>query len=57
MDHCASNLELCWEKIQTLIAKMAIDYNSMELAKAQLRYNLIFLPISQNFPYPNASPS
>jgi len=45
------------KEYKTSIAKMAIDYNSVESAKAQVWYNLVFLPISQNSPYPNASPS
>jgi hypothetical protein len=35
------------KEYKTLIAKMVVDYNSMELANAQVRYNLIFLPIIQ----------
>jgi len=45
------------KEYKTLIAKMPVDYSSVESAKAQVKYNLILLSINQNFPYPNASPS
>ncbi len=44
------------KEYKTLIAKMVVDYTSVESAKAQVRYNLIFFPNQSKLPIPKMHP-